>query len=127
MSELRKPDRTDRDKEEYFRAEFRCPTCGAFLTSYTYGRASTENGLDDFKLIDCRYCGQKIDWSEEPKKRTTLKTSGVVVTGEMPELTKHKTMEEVLYKLSKGVYTVNQAREALGLPPITVGREKEEV
>lgn len=65
MSTIKKPIRTDRDKETYFRAEFRCPTCGELLTSYTYGREWTDNGLDDDKLVDCHSCGQMIDWSKE--------------------------------------------------------------
>lgn len=57
------PDRVDQDKEDYFRALFYCPMCGAFLASYNYGRAWTDNGLSDDKRVDCQTCGQMIDWS----------------------------------------------------------------
>ena len=61
-----KPARIDRDKEFYFRAEFYCPVCGTRLTSYTYGRAWTDNGLWDDKRVDCHHCGQMIDWTGVP-------------------------------------------------------------
>lgn len=63
---LAKPNRVDRDKENYFRAEFYCPVCGTRLTSYTYGRAWTDNGLWDDKRVDCHHCGQMIDWTGVP-------------------------------------------------------------
>ena len=58
-----KPREVDRDKETYFRTEFYCPVCGEFLTSYTYGREWTDNGLADDKRVDCHKCGQMIDWT----------------------------------------------------------------
>lgn len=61
-----KPLRVDRDKETYFRAEFYCPVCGEFLSSYTYGRKWTGNGLRDDKRVDCHKCGQMIDWNGVP-------------------------------------------------------------
>lgn len=63
---LAKPKRVDRDKETYFRAEFYCPVCDDFLASYTYGRVWTVNGLHDDKRVDCRNCGQMIDWVGVP-------------------------------------------------------------
>ena len=63
----KKPIFHDRDKEEYFRAEFRCPECGTYLAAYTYGRASTANGLrEEYRTPKCNNCGQEIDWSGVP-------------------------------------------------------------
>lgn len=67
-----KPKRVDRDKETYFRAEFYCPVCGTFLTSYTYGREWTENGLADDKQVDCPCCDQMIDWVGVPGEDGTM-------------------------------------------------------
>lgn len=66
MPKLQKPRRVDRDKETYFRAEFYCPVCGERLASYTYGRAWTDNGLCADRRVDCRNCGQMIDWVGVP-------------------------------------------------------------
>ena len=61
-----KPIRIDRDKEEYFRAEFLCPECGTYLAHYTYGRAWTNNGLPQDYRHNCSKCGELIDWSDVP-------------------------------------------------------------
>lgn len=68
MSFRRIPTRVDYDKEDYFRAEFRCPMCGGFLASYTYGRAWTDNVLSKDKRRDCPSCGCEIDWSGVQQK-----------------------------------------------------------
>lgn len=63
----KKPVFYDRDKEEYFRREFRCPECATYLAAYTYGRASTANGLPaEYRAKKCNNCGQEIDWSGVP-------------------------------------------------------------
>lgn len=57
----------DRDKEDFFRNEYRCPECGTFLAAYTYGRAWTDNGLrEELRHASCQNCGQEIDWSGVP-------------------------------------------------------------
>lgn len=62
-----KPIFYDRDKEEYFRREFRCPECATYLAAYNYGRASTDNGLrEEYRHQKCSHCGQEIDWSDVP-------------------------------------------------------------
>ena len=66
MPKLVKPICIDRDKETYFRAEFYCPVCDNFLSSYTYGREWTDNGIPDDKRVDCHKCGQMIDWVDVP-------------------------------------------------------------
>jgi hypothetical protein len=63
----KKPIFYDRDKEEYFRREFRCPECATYLAAYNYGRASTDNGLrEEYRAQKCNHCGQEIDWSGVP-------------------------------------------------------------
>lgn len=68
MSVKRKPIRHTRDKEEYFRAEFRCPSCDQFLASYTFGRSWTDNALPQDRRRDCPSCGCEIDWSGVKQK-----------------------------------------------------------
>lgn len=63
-----RPERIDRDKETYFRADFYRPICGCRLASFTYGRAWTNDGLSDDKRVDCPNCGQPIDWSDVPSE-----------------------------------------------------------
>lgn len=60
------PERIERDKEFYFRVDFRCPVCRNHLASYTFGRSYTDEGLSNDKRVDCIVCGQNIDWSGIP-------------------------------------------------------------
>lgn len=64
-----KPDKRTADHEEYFTKRYRCPICNAYLASYDYGRSWTADGLRSDQLIDCPDCGQKIDWSDEPRAK----------------------------------------------------------
>ena len=61
-----KPIVTDHDHEEYFSKGHRCPKCRTFLAGYSYGRSWTTNGLLQRYRIDCKNCGQEIDWSDVP-------------------------------------------------------------
>jgi hypothetical protein len=68
MSAKAIPIRYDRDKEDHFRAEFRCPRCNQLIASYTYCRAWTDNGLPQERRRDCPDCWREIDWSDVPLK-----------------------------------------------------------